>query len=85
MTTSDRMVKWSIELSEYSLEFRPRQSIKVQALADFVAKCSFYNLHNTNQGEQSIARSNSCHITPEPNESNLWLVYVDGSSTQEGA
>ena len=24
MTTSGRMVKWSIELSEYSLEFRPR-------------------------------------------------------------
>ena len=35
MTTSGRMVKWSIELSEYGLEFRPRKSIKAQALADF--------------------------------------------------
>ena len=28
MTTSGRIVKWSIELSEYGLEFRPRTSIK---------------------------------------------------------
>ena len=41
MTTSGRMVKWSIELSEYGLEFRLRKSIKAQALADFVAECSF--------------------------------------------
>ena len=40
------MVKWSIELSKYNLEFRSRQSIKAQVLADFVAECSFYNLHS---------------------------------------
>ena len=43
MTTSKKMIKWNIELCEYSLEFRPRQFIKAQALADFIAKCSFYN------------------------------------------
>ena len=47
MTTSGRMVKWSIELSEYGLEFRPRKSTKAQALADFVAECSFQKSQET--------------------------------------
>ena len=41
MTISSRMVKWNIELSNYGLEFRPRKSVKAQALADFVAECTF--------------------------------------------
>ena len=41
MTISGRMVKWNIEFSEYGLEFRPRKSIKVQTLADFMAECTF--------------------------------------------
>uniref|UniRef100_A0A151UDK4 Retrovirus-related Pol polyprotein from transposon opus n=1 Tax=Cajanus cajan TaxID=3821 RepID=A0A151UDK4_CAJCA len=31
-----RMMKWSIELSEYSIKYEPRGAIKAQALADFV-------------------------------------------------
>nr|KYP44910.1 hypothetical protein KK1_033591 [Cajanus cajan] len=30
------MMKWSIELSEYSIKYEPRGAIKAQALADFV-------------------------------------------------
>ena len=41
MTISGQMVKWSIELSEYGLEFRPKKSIKAQALVDFEAECTF--------------------------------------------
>ena len=37
MTISGRMVKWSIELSE----FLPKKSIKAQMLADFIIECSF--------------------------------------------
>ena len=47
MTTSGRMIKWSIELSEYGLEFRPRKSINVQALADFVTECTFQKPQET--------------------------------------
>ena len=32
-----RIIKWAVELSTYSIEFRSRPTIKSQALADFVA------------------------------------------------
>ena len=35
MTTSGQIVKWSIDLNEYNLEFRPRKSIKAQTLPKF--------------------------------------------------
>nr|XP_025632973.1 uncharacterized protein LOC112727450 [Arachis hypogaea] len=33
-----RLTKWSIELSEFDIQFQPRGSIKSQSLADFVAE-----------------------------------------------
>ena len=76
------MVKWSIELNEYRVKFRPRQSIKAQTLANFMVKCFFYD-HSPNQEGQSARGSSSCWKTPE-NELDQWLVYIDGSSTLKG-
>ena len=82
MTTSGRMVKWSIELSEYGLEFRPRKSIKAQALADFVAECSF-------QKSQEIERQSApvCgdQIKEVQSQAEVWSIYVDGSSSPENS
>jgi hypothetical protein len=33
-----RIVKWSVELGEFDIEFCPRQAIKWQILADFVSE-----------------------------------------------
>jgi hypothetical protein len=33
-----RVVKWSVELGAFTIEFKPRSTIKSQALADFVAE-----------------------------------------------
>lgn len=33
-----RLVQWVIELSHFDIKYRPRASIKAQALADFIAK-----------------------------------------------
>lgn len=41
MNTSGKMVKWSMEVSEFSIEFRPRKAIKAQALADFITEFTF--------------------------------------------
>jgi len=35
---SRRLVKWSIELSQYSITFEPRGPVKAEVLADFVAE-----------------------------------------------
>jgi len=33
-----RMVQWTIELSQFDIEYHPRTNIKAQALTDFIAK-----------------------------------------------
>ncbi|CAA0843034.1 Uncharacterized mitochondrial protein AtMg00860, partial [Striga hermonthica] len=33
---SGRLVKWAVDLSEYSIKYEPRRAIKAQALADFI-------------------------------------------------
>ena len=33
-----RLIQWTVELSEFDIEYRPRQAIKAQALADFIAE-----------------------------------------------
>ena len=35
---NSRIIKWAIELSTYSIEFRSRPTIKSQALADFITE-----------------------------------------------
>ncbi|KAL0420950.1 UNVERIFIED_CONTAM: hypothetical protein Slati_3117900 [Sesamum latifolium] len=35
---SGMMVKWSIELSEHGIVYRPRPAIKAQSLADFISE-----------------------------------------------
>ena len=80
MTTSGRMVKWSIELSEYGLEFRPRKTVKAQALADFVAECTFQKPQKT-RGQSALVYNDQ--LVDPKRQANIWSVYVDGSSAQE--
>ncbi|XP_021749911.1 uncharacterized protein LOC110715632 [Chenopodium quinoa] len=42
MKTSGRLLKWEIELSEYVITYKPRVSIKAQALSDFIVEMSYY-------------------------------------------
>lgn len=34
--TSERMLKWAVDLSQFEIEYEPRISVKCQALADFI-------------------------------------------------
>ena len=82
MTTSGRMVKWSIELSEYGLEFRPRKSIKPQALIDFMAECSFQKSQETEHHSGPVCGDQVKETQGQP---EVWSVYVDGSSAPKNA
>ncbi|XP_074337129.1 uncharacterized protein LOC141674302 [Apium graveolens] len=56
---------WTIELSQFYIEYKPRTSIKAQLLSDFVAECQF----------------RAKHSNPDEDQLRSWLLYVDGSST----
>lgn len=37
------MIKWSIELGEFDIKYKPRMVIKAQALANFMVECTIDN------------------------------------------
>ncbi|XP_056697934.1 uncharacterized protein [Spinacia oleracea] len=39
-----RLAAWAFELSEFSIKYHPRITIKAQALADFLAECSYQEM-----------------------------------------
>ncbi|KAL5564424.1 hypothetical protein UlMin_027588 [Ulmus minor] len=67
--TSGRLAKWSIELGEFDILFKPRTAIKGQALADFIAEFTYQ--------PTSLESAKELVLSP----SSLWHLYVDGSST----
>ncbi|KAK2996476.1 hypothetical protein RJ639_025737 [Escallonia herrerae] len=69
---SGRLVPWSIELGEFDIHYRPRPSIKGQALADFVVECTF-----PIEEEQPL--------TSAQPEQFAWTLFVDGSSNASGS
>ena len=38
-----RMLKWSLELSEFDIQYESRKALKAQALADFVAEMTAHD------------------------------------------
>ncbi|KAI0510524.1 hypothetical protein KFK09_011128 [Dendrobium nobile] len=67
---SGRLIKWSIELGEFDIQFLPRPDIKSQVLADFLVECTSY----TSEELHDVSPSSSC-----------WTLYVDGASGSSGA
>ncbi|XP_056696908.1 uncharacterized protein [Spinacia oleracea] len=41
---SGRLAAWAFELSEFGIKYQPRTAIKAQALADFLAECSYQEM-----------------------------------------
>ena len=38
LEAAGRLIQWAVELSEFDIKYQPRNAIKAQALADFIAK-----------------------------------------------
>ncbi|KAK3021856.1 hypothetical protein RJ639_047864 [Escallonia herrerae] len=68
---SGRLVPWSVELGEFDIQYKPRPSIKGQALADFIVECTL-----------PIDEDESHVDQPEV---FAWTLYIDGSSNTKGS
>ncbi|GKC05720.1 reverse transcriptase domain-containing protein [Tanacetum coccineum] len=67
-----RLQKWSIELGEYAIHYRPRVSVKGQILADFIVKRPKEDSSDTLMEEEEELF--------EP-----WILFTDGSSFTDGS
>jgi hypothetical protein len=61
-----RLIQWSIELSEFDIDYRPRTAIKAQALTDFIAEFTTKDDKPKEDNEQT----------------SRWTTHIDGSSTK---
>ncbi|GJX37241.1 reverse transcriptase domain-containing protein [Tanacetum coccineum] len=67
-----RLQKWSIELGEYTIHYRPRVSVKGQICLDFIVELPEEESLNTlMEVEEEL---------PEP-----WILFTDGSSCTDGS
>ena len=81
--TSGRLLKWTIELSQFDVDYKPRGALKGQALADFILEFP----------PQSEEDSRALIVIPEmvepledrQNCASWWTLYVDGAVNNEGA
>ncbi|GKA64970.1 reverse transcriptase domain-containing protein [Tanacetum coccineum] len=67
-----RLQKWSIELGEYAIHYRPRVSVKRQILADFIVK-------------RPEKESLDTLMEVEEELPELWILFTDGSSCTDGS
>ncbi|KAK3025696.1 hypothetical protein RJ639_041701 [Escallonia herrerae] len=71
---SGRLIPWSVELGEFDIHYRPRPSIKGQALADFIVECTLpIEVEESPLGVEKP-------LLPDQIGLFTWMLYVDGSS-----
>ncbi|XP_024024509.1 uncharacterized protein LOC112092474 [Morus notabilis] len=76
---SGRLLKWSIELSQFNIDYKPRVAIKGQALADFFAEFTGF------PNEAGAVDGPPPPPPPGPPSPPRWKLYVDGSSNDNGS
>ncbi|KAK3000630.1 hypothetical protein RJ639_020343 [Escallonia herrerae] len=76
---SGRLIPWSVELGEFDIHYRPRPSIKGQALADFIVECTLPI--EVEESPLGVERP----LLPDQLGLFTWTLYVDGSSNTSGS
>ncbi|GJV59947.1 reverse transcriptase domain-containing protein [Tanacetum coccineum] len=72
LEVTGRLQKWSIELCEYDIQYRPRTSGKGKILVDFIVECPEDDLLDT-------------PMEVEEELSDPWTLFTDGSSCVDGS
>ncbi|GAV73867.1 RVT_3 domain-containing protein [Cephalotus follicularis] len=63
--TLERLVKWSVELGEYDIQYEPRPTVKAQVIVDFIIEYTPTKV-KIEGGKEDIL------------ENDFWSLYVDG-------
>ncbi|XP_073112308.1 uncharacterized protein [Elaeis guineensis] len=74
------IVKWTLELLELDVQYRPRPFMKAQVLVDFIFECTMPD----GQSSKSRESSKSEELNMGPNPEELWDLHVNGSSNSVG-
>ncbi|GJV40953.1 reverse transcriptase domain-containing protein [Tanacetum coccineum] len=69
---SRRVARWAIELGEHKIEYKPRNAIKAQVLADFMAETHEEDEEEDFQNHEDKTKSTG------------WRLYTDGASSDDG-
>lgn len=72
LTTFGRLIKWSVELGEFDIEYKLRGAIKSQVVTDFIAEL-------TPSLDMELRRK------PTLTDGNNWELHVDGSATNHAS
>ena len=68
--TSGRLMKWTIELSEFDIIYKPKTAIKGQVLADFVME---------------FTSAEPAENAQTPIDLPIWKLSVDGATNAQGS
>ena len=77
-----RIAKWGMILRAFDIKYMPRTSVKVQVLADLVAKF-VETLLKEKTGEQNMDEKSVSVISVQ--EPLTWKVYVDDAANHRGS
>ncbi|XP_074374760.1 uncharacterized protein LOC141715179 [Apium graveolens] len=81
--SSGRMLKWTVELGQFEVDYKPRTAIKGQALADFVLE--FPPHQEVEPGALVVIPSTEEVELESQNSAPWWSLFVDGVSNGDGA
>ncbi|XP_068332925.1 uncharacterized protein [Pyrus communis] len=85
LDTSQRVMKWALELGQYSLAYQPRTAIKPQLLADFIAEFTPSLKAAATQPESTPEVTEHAITIHAPPDRDFWHLPVDGSSNHQGS
>ncbi|XP_074342942.1 uncharacterized protein LOC141680679 [Apium graveolens] len=81
--SSGRMLKWTVELGQFEVDYKPRTTIKGQALADFILE--FPPHQEVNPGALVVIPSTEAVGLESQNSAPWWSLFMDGASNGDGA
>jgi hypothetical protein len=76
--TNGRIVKWSVELGEFEIEFFPRQAIKSQILADFVSEWTEIQMPPPKEGPEHWIMYFDVTLNLEGADASVLLISPQG-------